>query len=133
MEKSINIFETATRNKVRFRSSVGALSVEDLWVLPLTSKTKVNLNSIAKALSKELRESSEDNFVGEKSPNTTTIELKLDIVKHIICVKLEDIEKRKVNKSKKEQKNIILDIIAKKQNQELEGKSIAELMKMVEE
>jgi hypothetical protein len=33
----MNIFEQATRAKIRFSTPVGMLSVEDLWDLPLTS------------------------------------------------------------------------------------------------
>ena len=128
-----NIFETASRLKLRFSTDVGLITAEDLWVLPLTSETKVNLNGIAKGLSKELRDSNEDNFVGEKTKNTTILELKLDIVKHVIDVRIKEADMKKSASAKKEQNQLILSIIAKKQNEALENKSIEDLLKMVED
>ena len=128
----MNMFETASRLALRFNTTVGQITVEDLWQLPLTSASKVCLNGIAKGLAKELRESNEDNFVGDKTPTTTTLELKFDIVKHIIEVKLEEANTKKLATAKKEQDALILSIIAKKQNEALEGKSVEELMKMLE-
>ena len=48
----MNIFEMATRKKIRFNSPQGDLSTEDLWDLPLSSKVngKANLDDIAKDL-----------------------------------------------------------------------------------
>ena len=40
----MNIFEQATRAKIRYHSPNGLIGVEDLWDLPLTS-----LNSVANA------------------------------------------------------------------------------------
>lgn len=126
-----NIFETATRNKLRFATPVGQISTEDVWTLPLTSTSKPSLNSIAKGLAKKLRESDEDNFVGEKSTDTTILELKLDIVKHIIEVRLNDKKLKENAKETKERNDLILSIISKKQNEALESKSIEELTKMI--
>lgn len=45
----MSIFEQASREKVRFQTQVGQVSVEDLWELPLSSKAnKPNLDDIAK-------------------------------------------------------------------------------------
>ena len=44
------MFEKATRLKVRFNTQNVVLAVEDLWDLPLDSKVKASLNSIAIAL-----------------------------------------------------------------------------------
>ena len=50
----MDIFEQASRLKLRFPSPLGTLSTEDLWHLPLTSTTgKANLNDIGKALNYE--------------------------------------------------------------------------------
>jgi hypothetical protein len=129
----MDIFANASRLKLRFATTVGQISVEDLWDLPLTSESKVNLNSIAKGLAKELRESSEDDFVGDKTVKTTTIELKFDIVKHIIDVRRAEAEAKKLATAKKAQNEKILAIIAKKQDESLEGKSVEELMSMLGE
>ena len=129
----MDIFANASRLKLRFATAVGQISVEDLWDLPLTSENKVNLNGIAKGLAKELRESNEDDFVGDKTAKTTTIELKFDIVKHIIDVRRAEADAKKLATAKKAQNEKILAIIAKKQDESLEGKSVEELMAMLGE
>jgi hypothetical protein len=55
----MDIFEKASREKLRFSTSQGQFSVEDLWNLPLTSPSgrSVNLYDIANGLNKELKES----------------------------------------------------------------------------
>ena len=57
----MNIFEEATRSKLRFDSLAGKLSVEQIWDLPLKEKKGVvdNLDRIAIATNKQLQESSE--------------------------------------------------------------------------
>ncbi len=56
----MNIFENASKTKVRFETSKGEVSVEELWDLSLTS-----LDSIAKVISKELKEASEESFISK--------------------------------------------------------------------
>jgi hypothetical protein len=52
-----NLFEKASRLKLRFSSPAGLLTVEDLWDLPLSAQAKVaNLDDIAKGLNKTLEQ-----------------------------------------------------------------------------
>lgn len=82
-------FEKAIRNKFRFPSAKGELSVEQLWDLPLLVKTQgIDLNSVAVALNNELKTLGEESFVETGSnPKRTLVADKLDIVKYIIGVK----------------------------------------------
>lgn len=59
-------------------------------------------------------------------------ELKFNIVKHIIDVKLQEQEERIVAAEKKAKRQKILDLMAKKQDAELESKSYEELAKELE-
>ena len=45
----MNIFEYAARSKIRFQSTKGELTVEQLWDVPLRSRDDFNLNAVAKA------------------------------------------------------------------------------------
>ena len=47
----INIFEQASRAKLRFDSVKGQLVTEQLWDLPLQSKTNFDLDTVAKGIS----------------------------------------------------------------------------------
>jgi hypothetical protein len=125
-----NIFEQATRQKLRFDSAVGLLSVEDLWTLPLstTNSSKPNLDAIAVELNKALK-GTEESFVSNKKKDAV-LQLKFDIVKHIIDTRLQE----NVTKTEAVQRASkiaqIDELIAAKENQELSQKSIEELQAM---
>ncbi len=127
------MFEKVTRLKLRFATAIGAISVEDVWDLPLVAKIKgrADLNTLAKALSKEVREAEEEDFVGTKTKGTSETQLKFDVVKYIIGVKLAE-EKIALDSAKKrEQRRLVADIIAQKENQQLADKSLDELRAML--
>lgn len=131
---SNDIFEKAARKKLRFNTSVGQISTEDLWDLPLTSKSnRPNLDDIAKALHKQVSESTEVSFVnpGAKDSVDSDIRLRFDVVKRIIDVRLEEAlasEKAAADRSKVQQ---IMGLITQKQNEALSGASIEELQQML--
>ncbi len=118
----MNNFEKATRLRLRFETSRGNLNVEDLWRLPLAE-----LDKLAIALNKQLKESSEESFIKAKSKDNKLLELRFDIVKHIIETLLSEDEERKKAADKRAKREQLLELIAKKKNQELEGKSLEEL------
>lgn len=119
--------EKASRMKLRFNTQRGVLSVEDLWDLPL-----IQLDNIAIALNKKLQESKTESFIKTRTKDTTELELKFNIAKHIIDVKLQEQEDRLLESEKKAKRQKILDLMAKKQDAELEGKSLEELAKELE-
>lgn len=118
----MNNFENATRLRLRFETSRGNLNVEDLWRLPLAE-----LDKLAIALNKQLKESSEESFIKAKSKDNKLLELRFDIVKHIIETLLSEDEEKKKAADKRAKREQLLELIAKKKNQELEGKSLEEL------
>ncbi len=118
----MNNFEKATRLRLRFETSRGNLNVEDLWRLPLAE-----LDKLAIALNKQLKESSEESFIKAKSKDNKLLELRFDIVKHIIETLLSEDEEKKKAADKRAKREQPLELIAKKKNQELEGKSLEEL------
>lgn len=88
----MNIFEQATRLKLRF--AVGTrvnLTVENLWDLPLTNVKGEDLDHIAIELQEKLS-TNEKSFVVQQSKNKETQlnQLKFDIVKYIIDIRLEE-------------------------------------------
>lgn len=127
------MFEKANRMKLRFTSLAGQLAVEDLWDLPLTSKAgKANLDDLAKGLFRELKDSNEISFVTPSESGGKTTQLKFDIVKHIIDVRLAENAAAMSAQKVKDQKQAILSIIAQKENDALGSKPIEELQKMVD-
>lgn len=119
------MFELASRLKVRFPTSLGQLTVEDLWDLPLTSKTgKVNLDDIARQLHKDLKNTEEESFVLTPARKDKVIELKFEIVKHVIKTIMEEREEAKKKVEKKEQRQRLMALIEEKQDESLKSESI---------
>ena len=122
-----NIFEYASRNKVRFPFK-GMISVEDLWDLSLT-----NLDSIYKTLNKQVKQAEEDSLLSTKASVDTELEVQIAVIKHIVSVKLSEHEAREKAAVKKAQKQKIMSIIAAKQDEALQNSSISDLQKMLDE
>ena len=112
-------FEEATRNKVRFETNRGMITVEDLWDLPLTGTNGFNLDNVAKTLAKQLRELNEESFVTPSTKASSEIEDKLDIVKHIIEVKIDEAYTAKRKTEIKAKKQVLLNVLAQKENEVL--------------
>lgn len=127
------MFEKATRLKLRFSSPQGNLTAEDLWDLPLTTarSNQACLNNIAKGISRQLKADTEEDFVNPKSAGDETLQLALDIVKHVIQVRQTENEAARLLSERKDKKAKLLDLIARKQDQALEGKPLEELQEMV--
>lgn len=128
------MFEKATRQQLRFNTKKGLLSVEDLWTLPLKASfnAQVDLDEVAKAVHQELKTSEEISFVAPVSASNTTAQLKMDIVKHIIAVKLAEKEAAEKAREVKEKKQKIMSIIAQKQDESLMNSSVEDLQKMLD-
>lgn len=127
MSKEINIFEVATRNKYRFPYK-GQISIEDMWDLPVTE-----LDKIFKILNKQVKTAQEESLLKTKTKEDEVLENQIKIVRHIVSVKQEEANNRLKEKERKAQKQRIMEIMADKQDEELKGKSMDELQKMLAE
>jgi hypothetical protein len=124
----MDIFERAARDKLRFDTKAGFISAEDLFDLPLQSKTgKVNLDDIARGLHKKLRNGDDVSFVDAERKSDETVQLSFDIVKHVIDAKLAENRAENEKRARAEKKQRILAIMADKQDESLKGKSLDEL------
>lgn len=129
----MSIFELATRNKYRFPSLKGELTVEQLWDLPLKANSSFDLDNVARTISRELRDSVEESFVSPTSnTGSTVLNNKLDIVKHIIKSKLDDKAKRETAAQNAKEKEKLLAILEQKDNIELNSLSREELLKRID-
>lgn len=128
----MEMFEQASRLKVRFDSPQGLITTEDLWNLPLTSPSgnRANLDSIAVALHRQTKESAETvSFVTPSTSDATSAELtlKFEIVKHVIAIRIAERDAAKDLADRREKKARLLELIAKKEDEALGGQSIEEL------
>lgn len=122
-----NKFEVASRLKFRFPFR-GLISVEDLWDLSVQ-----NLDLVFKTLNAEQKQVQEESLLKVKTKENKELDLKIEIVKHIVNVKLEEQNARLKAREVKEQKQKIMDILASKQDEALRNKSPEELQAMLEE
>lgn len=129
-----NNFEKATRLKLRFETTKGNASVEELWDLPLTSSSnRPNLNSIAVGLYKKLESAENISFVDDTKASDEIIQLKFDIVRYIIEVKKNERKIASEIKANADKKQKLLAIIESKKDDALVNMDIAELEKMVKQ
>ena len=94
-----NIFEYATRHKVRFPFK-GSISVEDLWDLRVE-----DLDQIFKTLNTKQKQSQEESLLNVKNKEEELMEVQIAIIKYIVVVKLAEKEAQKKaveNKAKKQ-------------------------------
>ena len=128
------MFESATRLKVRFETTKGMITVEDLWDIPLTSRTTgFSLDDVAKNLNKQVKESGEESFVVKKSTNNETLELKFEIVKYIINKRLEEKETLNRELIKATEKEKLLKLLSEKKDENLKSKTVEEIEQMLKE
>ena len=116
-----NLFQLASRQKFRFQSIKGELTTEQLWDLPLTARGGFNLDEVAKQVAAELKAAGEESFVQKKSnPAKSKLEAKLEIIKHIIAVKLEEAERAVKASQNQEERQRLLAVLNRKQDAALE-------------
>lgn len=129
-----NLFEVASRKAYRYQSIRGDLTTEQLWELPLTSRGGFDLDSVAKAVNAELKSVTEESFVATRvNPRKGDLETKLDVLKHIIAVKIAEAEAVTARVAKQEKRAKILDALAAKENEELTQASKDDLLKQLAE
>lgn len=128
MNNEKNIFEVATRGRYRFPFK-GLISVEDLWQL----KDVRDLDSIFRTLNSELKQVKEDSLLNIKTQQNEELDTKIQIVKYIVQVKLAEDKAKSEAKEKKEKKQKLLELLASKQDEEVQNKSAEEIQKMIDE
>lgn len=121
------LFINATRNNYQFPFR-GMINVIDLWDLSLT-----NLDSVFKTLNVEVKKSEEESLLNTKSKEDEEISNKIEIVKYIVSVKLDEKKKREDAKKNAEMRQRLLEIKAKRQDAALENMSDEDLDKALAE
>ena len=127
MSENTNMFEVAVRSKFRFPFR-GMVSVEDLWSLGVE-----DLDSVFKALNSQLKQVKEESLLDTRTKQDEELLTKIEIVKHIVSLKLAEKEKRAKAKEQREKRQRIMEIMANKQDSALQEKSLDELEKMLNE
>lgn len=121
---SVNLFEAAARGKYRFPYN-GSVSVEDLWDLSVEK-----LDVIYQALEAQAEVLPKKSLLSAHNASNQALANKIEIVKHIVSVKLAEAEARKQAAADKEHRQKILALIEEKSDEALRSLSVEELKKL---
>jgi hypothetical protein len=119
------MFEIAARCKFRFPYR-GSVSTEDLWDLSVE-----HLDAIFKTLNSQVKQANEESLLAVKSKEDETLNTMIEIVKYIVSVKLTEENARLQARERREKKQRIMEIVASKQDADLQAKSVEELKAML--
>ena len=122
-----NLFEIATRRKFRFETTRGNLTIEELWDLSIES-----LDRIAVALHKKVNSEETVSFVNTSKKANTGDELKLEIVLHVINVRVSEASESRERQLKAERARTIRDELERRKEDAIKTKSDEELAKELE-
>lgn len=125
----MSTFKEASKLALRFPTSKGELTVEQLWQLSLT-----DLSNLIKNVKKILKKSDDDelSFLDEKNTVDTVNQLRFDCAKEIYIDRKTEQELLRTERERKEQNQKIMSIIANKKEQSLQNMDIADLEKMLQ-
>lgn len=123
----MDLFQQASRVKLRINSPRGELSVEQLWDVPLTSRNGFDLDTIAKGANRDLKDATEESFVQTTSPQATILNLRMDIVKSVIATKIAEREAAATKESRRVERERLTALLADKQDDALKAMSAEEI------
>lgn len=129
-----DIYKQASRMNLRFQTTLGALTVEDLWNLPLQSaRSSANLDDISRAIHKQLKNDDDFSLVDKDKKSDARIQLQFDIIKDIIETRLVERNAREKERAEAERRQKIMGIIEEKKNNDLQNMPLEELEKLLSE
>lgn len=123
-----NIWKYAAKNNLTFVTNKGTLVAADLFDLKVE-----DLDRIYAGLKKAEETSNTFTLLDSKKKENTDLEIKIALVKEVFDDKMAAKEAAVKAAATKARNQKIQDIIERKKESELEGKSIEELEKMIQE
>jgi hypothetical protein len=123
-----DMYKTAAKTKLRFPSSLGLLTTEQLFDLPINSKTKVSLQGLGTAILRDSKPT--EVFMGESKENEIA-KLQLAILEDIILTKraeLAEAQKRATaRKMQEERYKLLIEAKNKKRQKAISKMTEAEI------
>ena len=119
-------YKLASKLGLRINTTVGPLSVEQLWTLSLAQ-----LDQTAVKLEEEYKASGKKSFLVKKTKKDKELKLAFDIVVDVLNTKVEEKEAHNNAAEIKEHNQKIYERIAKAKDAELDDLSVKELEKLL--
>jgi hypothetical protein len=125
------MYKKALSLKIRFQTTKGLLTIEDLFDLNMSQLSNV-IRNLKTKINKITKDDDELAFLGNtESKVDEELTLQYEIAKDIYLDKKSEKEKLKGAKEEKVRKEKIMGLIAEKEDQELKDLSVEELRKML--
>lgn len=126
---SKDIFQQAAKQKLRFSTRLGPLSVEQVYDLPLTTRSGngFDLDQLAQAVDSDLKASSVQSFVKKTTDRNKQDQLRMDIVLFIIQEKVEAQEAATKRAATAAERAKLIDALAQAEEKELGTLSQADI------
>lgn len=130
----MEIYKKASKKKLRFSTNRGVLSVEQLWDLPKEEirELVIKAREVAQKSSGEINDTELSFLDSPAKTKATDDDLRFEILKDIYLTKKSAEEKAQKKAEAKANNKKILELIARKQDEALEKKSVKELEKLLE-
>jgi hypothetical protein len=127
------MFEKATREAFRYPSAKGLITTEQLWELPLQSKTAFDLDNVARVLNREIKAQGEESFVDDTGNKVAQgLKERLAVVVHIINVKKTENAAAAAAATKRAERARLVELLHVRKEQDLMNKSPAEIQAMID-
>lgn len=123
---SENLFEKASRLKLRFQAKQGLLSVEDLWDLSLSA-----LDMLAQSVNRELQSETEVSFLPTKRKATSHNGMRLELLKYVISVRVDEADKAKVRAEKRAKLDMLRSLAETKAVEQFASQSLDEIKRQI--
>ena len=118
------MFEKASRIKLRF-TYFGQISVEDLWDL-----NPKQLDELYSDLATKKKQLATESLIEPRKANAE-LDLRIELVKHVFEVKRAEAEARRAAAAQAERRQKILEVMHRKDEEGLLGKTMEELEAML--
>jgi hypothetical protein len=125
----MDMYKQASRIQLRFQTTAGSLSAEQLWSLNMTQ-----LSNAIKNVRQILKKSSNDDdlqFLDENNKPDVENQLRFEILKDVYLTKQSENKEAQLKLDRKKEKEKILRLLSEKQEASLANKSEAELLDML--
>ena len=123
----MEMYKQASKQKLRFSTTKGLLTVEQLWSLSLT-----DLDTLAVSLQDAYDKSKgAKSFLSTKTDEDKTVKLMFDICLDILQTKVDEKEVANKARETREHNQKILALMAEKKDEQLKGMSLGELEKQL--
>jgi hypothetical protein len=123
-----NIYLEASRKQLRFPTTKGEVSVEELWGLSLLA-----LNAVYVKVSESLEQSKTPSLLVAAPTGNKEAQLKIDIITDVFNTRKEEESTKKANIERKQELEFLNQLLVNKKVEALQGMSAGDIQQRIAE